>query len=161
MRTSVYFLAGLLVTCFALVAAAEPYDITSCGASTITTISASQELTVMSIDTKGIARSNAASKAFDNDTYHCTAIVTVAGDQWNGKGYCKFMDPDGDFVVGDTTTNTVNSSIDRSWKFLLGTGKWKGITGGGQYAPVTSGKPIVEGTDQACVKATGTYEISK
>ena len=161
MKTSVYIFAGLLIGCSTLVAAAyaaESYEITNCGASTVTTISASQELTVLSIDTKGIVRSDAANKAFDNETYHCAAVVTVAGGQWNGRGYCKFMDPDGDFLVGETTPDSPGGG---KWKFLQGMGKWKGITGSGQYVSLTRGKPIVEGTNQGCVKATGTYDISK
>jgi hypothetical protein len=47
------------------------------------------------------------------------------------------------------------------WKFLQGTGKWKGITGGGEFVLLTSGKPIVAGTGQSCVRASGTYELSK
>jgi hypothetical protein len=36
--------------------AAESYDLTNCAASTVTTVSATEELTVMSLDNKGIAR---------------------------------------------------------------------------------------------------------
>ena len=66
--------------------AAESYDITNCGASTVTTVSATEEVTVMSISTKGITRSNPANKAFDNATYECVSVVSVAGAQRNGLG---------------------------------------------------------------------------
>ncbi len=138
--------------------AAESYDLTNCGASTVTTISASQELTVLSVDTKGIARSNPAKKAFDNSTYECGSVLRIVGAHREGSGHCKFMDPDGDFVVGHQTFDSAGGG---TWKFLQGTGKWKGITGGGEFVPLTSGKPIVAGTAQACVKATGTYDLSK
>jgi hypothetical protein len=141
----------------ALADAAESYDLTNCGSATVTTISASQDVTVLSLDNKGIARSNPEKKAFDNATFHCVNLLRIAGTQREGSGYCKFMDPDGDFVVGQ---NTLDSS-GGTWKFLEGTGKWKGITGGGKFVPLTSGKPIVAGTAQACGKATGTYELSK
>jgi hypothetical protein len=134
--------------------AAESYDITSCGASTVTTISTSQDATVLSVDIKGIARSNPEKKAFDNSTYHCVNLLRIAGTQREGSGYCKFMDPDGDFVVGQSTQDSTGGT----WKFLEGTGKWKGITGGGKSVPLTSGRPIVAGTVQACVRATGTYQ---
>jgi hypothetical protein len=134
---------------------AAQYDIMNCGASTVTTISASDEMTIVSIDIKGIARSNPEKTAFDNATYHCPNVLRVAGSQREATGYCKFMDPDGDFAVGLSTVDASGGT----WKFLHGTGKWKGITGGGKFVPVTSGKPIVPGTAQACSRATGTYEL--
>jgi hypothetical protein len=138
--------------------AAESYDLTNCGASTVTTVSATEELVVTSIKTKGIvARSNSANKAFDNATFQCANIVKVAGAERSGLGYCKFMSPDGDYFVGE---NVHDSTGGGKWKFLLGTGKWKGITGGGEFLPLTSGKPIVAGTGQGCASATGTYELS-
>lgn len=156
--------AVVLATLIALVSgvartatAAESYDITNCGASTITTVFSSQELTVLAIDGKGIARSNAEKKAFDNSTYHCASVLRTRGSERGGFGYCKFMDPDGDFVIGEQAVG----SGDAQWKFLHGTGKWKGISGGGTFIPVTAGKPIAPGTGQACVRATGTYELSK
>jgi hypothetical protein len=137
--------------------AAESYDITNCGASTVTTVSATEEVTVMSVNTKGITRSNSANKAFENATYECASVVSVAGVQRSGLGYCKFMAPDGDFFVGEMMPDSTGGG---KWKFSQGTGKRKGITGGGEYLPLTSGKPIVAGTGQGCVRATGTYELS-
>ncbi len=150
-------LAAGVAALAAVADAAESYDLTNCGAATVTTISASQEVTVLSVDIKGIARSNPEKKAFDNSTYHCVNLLRIAGTQREGSGYCKFMDPDGDFVVGQSTQDSTGGT----WRFLEGTGKWKGITGGGKFSPLTSGKPIVAGTAQACARATGTYELSK
>lgn len=48
-----------------------------------------------------------------------------------------------------------------TWRFLEGSGKWKGITGGGKALPLTNAKPILPGTAQGCLRATGTYEIRK
>src|SRR5260370_33030399 len=76
--------------------AAESYDITNCGASAVTTVSATEEVTVMSVNSKGITRSNSANKAFDNATYECASVVSVADSQRNGIGYCKLMVPHGD-----------------------------------------------------------------
>jgi hypothetical protein len=47
--------------------------------STVTTVSVTEELTVLSIDTKGIARSNSANKAFDSATCECASVVSIAG----------------------------------------------------------------------------------
>ena len=73
--------------------AAESYDLTNCGASVVTTISSSDELTFLGIDAKGIGRSNTASKAFDNATYQCVSVVSIAGTQRNGMGYCLWPEP--------------------------------------------------------------------
>ena len=137
--------------------AAESYDLANCGAATVTTISVSEEMTVLSLDNKGIARSFIEKGAFDNSTFHCVNVLRIAGAQREGSGYCKFLDPDGDFVVGQNTFDAAGPS----WKFLQGTGKWKGIAGGGKFTPLASGKPIVAGTTQTCVRATGTFELSK
>jgi hypothetical protein len=68
------------------------------------------------------------------------------------------MVPDGDFVVGEQVLDSTGGG---KWKFLQGTGKWKSITRGGEFVQLTSGKPIVAGTGQGCVRASGTYELSK
>src|SRR5262245_27413356 len=149
---------GTLVLVVTVANVAESYDVTNCGASTVTTVSATEELTVLSIDTKGITRSNSANKAFDNATYECASLVSIAGSQRKGLGYCKFMVPDGDFVVGEQVLDSAGGG---KWKFLQGTGKWKGIAGGGEFVLITSGKPIVAGTGQGCVRASGTYELPK
>jgi len=47
--------------------------------STVITVSATEELTVLSIDTKGITRSNSPNKAFDNATCECASVVSIAG----------------------------------------------------------------------------------
>jgi hypothetical protein len=137
--------------------AAEEYDITVCGASTITTLSSSAEVTILAIDTKGIAVSNQPKKAFDNTTYHGVSLVRIAAGQRVGTTFARFLDADGDAVVGETTI----APTEMTWRFLEGSGKWKGITGGGKTWPITNAKPILPGTAQACARATGTYEIRK
>lgn len=47
-------LAAGVGSLLAAATAAESYDLTNCGASTVTTVSATEELTVLSIGTKGI-----------------------------------------------------------------------------------------------------------
>jgi hypothetical protein len=138
--------------------AAMTYDLTNCFASTATAIAASKELTVLNINIKGIARSTPAKEPFDNSTYQCGLTLRIAGAERSGTGFCKFMDVDGDYIVGEMTPNNPTGG---AWKFLVGTGKWKGITGGGKYTQVTRGKPIVPGTAQGCSRATGTYELKK
>ena len=84
-----------LVLAAAVANAAESYDVTNCGASTVTTVSATEELTVISVDTKGITRSNSANKAFDNATFECASVVSIAGAE---RGVTAA--PDCDFVAG-------------------------------------------------------------
>jgi len=165
MKTSNFTIAISALVPFAMslaasgtAAAAQSYDLTNCGAATVTVISASKALTVLNIDSKGIARSTPAKKPFDNTTYHCGLTLRIAGAERSGTGFCKFMDVDGDYIVGEMTPLTPTGG---AWKFLAGTGKWKGMTGGGKYAQLTRGKPIVPGTSQSCGRATGTYELKK
>jgi hypothetical protein len=62
-------LFGLLL--FIPVAQAEqPFDFTRCVSATLTTLSATEELTVTSADAKGITMSNLENKVFDNMTTH-------------------------------------------------------------------------------------------
>ncbi len=147
----------VFVTFIPVVQAETPYDMNVCGSGTVTMVSASKELTVLSNDSKGITFSNHPNKVFDNLTYHCVGVVKVEGDKATRTTYCKFIDPDGDIVVGET----IYVGTEGGWKFLQGTGKWKGITGGGKNWPITSGKPITPGTFQGCLRATGTFELPK
>jgi hypothetical protein len=138
-------------------AAAEDYDITNCSSATITPITSGQDLTVFAVDAKGVARASADKKAFDNNSFHCVSLVRMNRGQRSGNGVCRFVDSDGDAVVGET----VLSPTDGTWTFLEGTGKWKGIKGGGKFVAITSAKPIIAGTAQGCARATGKYEIAK
>jgi hypothetical protein len=73
--------------------------------------------------------------------------------------YNKFMDPDGDFVILETTL--APGEKEGSFKFLQGTGKWKGIKGSGKVKAITRGKPITPGTNQGCNRWMGTFELPK
>jgi len=137
--------------------AQQPLDMLSCGASTATTIVSGQELTIFSVDGKGINIDNLASKAFDNMTYHGVGVFKIDSGKFTGTLYMKYMDPSGDYLVVEVSAVGMESD----WKYLYGTGKWKGITGGGKAFIITKGKPISPGTSQSCTKITGTYELKK
>jgi hypothetical protein len=152
------FVMMLSVLMFIPVSQAEQhYDITDCGSMTITTNSATDELTIITFDFKGIARSNSENKLFDNCTVFYVGVARSAPGKTTAHGYSKYMDPDGDFVImesireGDVTTMT----------FLQGTGKWKGIKGGGKLRRIASGTPIAPGTSQYCTRHTGSFELPK
>src|SRR5512147_566691 len=74
-------LAAGVASLAAVADAADSYDLTNCGAATVTTLSAGQDVTYLSIDTKGIARSNPEKGPFDNSTFHCANVVRIAGTQ--------------------------------------------------------------------------------
>jgi hypothetical protein len=137
--------------------AQQPMDMMSCGSMTVTTTVASEELTIMGFDGKGINLDNMASKTFDNMTYHTVGVFKVEGGKITGIMYAKYMDPSGDLFV----VEVFQVGMERDWKYLYGTGKWKGVTGGGKAFPFTKGKPISPGTSQTCTKITGTYELKK
>jgi hypothetical protein len=150
----------VLASCLLIIppaSAAEEYDITNCGASTITTLSSSAEVTMLAIDSKGVAFSNHPKKAFDNLSFHSVSLIRIVAGQRAGTTFARYIDADGDTVVGETTY----APTEATWRFLEGSGKWKGITGGGKVLPLTNAKPILPGTSQGCVRATGTYEIRK
>jgi len=133
--------------------AEEPFDITYCGSGTLTILTKSKELTVASVDAKGIAISNHENKTFNNCTWHGIGFMLIKNGARNWKSYAKFMDTDGSFIIVETTMD--------GFKFLQGTGKWKGITGEGKGWLITKGKPITQGTIQNCRRVTGTFELPK
>lgn len=137
--------------------AEQRYDITICGSGTVTMLSQSKELTVRSMDFKGIIRSNHENKVFDNCTLHHVRVVRVVAGKVTAHGYSKFMDPTGDIVV--LYFSQVGKEV--TTKFLQGTGKWKGITGSGKVRHIARGKPITAGTVQGCNRQTGTFELPK
>jgi hypothetical protein len=128
----------------------QPMDMISCGDAKTTTIVSGQELTIMSVEARGINLDNLASKAFDNMTYHTVGIYKVEGGKVTGTMYSKYLDPSGDFLVVEIS----QVGMERDWKYLYGTGKWKGVTGGGKAIPFTKGQPVSPGTIQNCTKIT-------
>jgi len=137
--------------------AQQPFDTTYCASSTMTTVSASEGLIVLSLDTKGIAWSNHENKVFDNMTFHCVAVGKIMAGKPTGTGYCKYMDPDGDFIVWELSIDVPIDTL----KALQGTGKWKGIKAEGKAVLITKAKSITPDTRQVCRKFTGTFELSK
>ena len=154
------FVAAIVVGTIAFAPAAdaeEPYDITTCIAGTVTVLTASDELTVTSIEARGISRSHHENKAFDNNTVHCVGLGKTTPGRSTLDGYCKYLDPNGDTVVGRVRREGGKGT----WEFVHGTGKWQGITGGGTNEIVAQGKPITPGTFQTCTHATGISTLPK
>jgi hypothetical protein len=139
------------------VAQAENVDMLSCGAGNVTIVAGNEELTAMIYEAKGINLDHSGSHTFDNMTFHCGGLFKIEKGKMSGPMLCKYMDPGGDFFVVEVT----QAGMERDWKFVHSVGKWKGITGGGKSLPTTKGKPIAPGTNQACYKIAGTYELKK
>ncbi len=137
--------------------AQQPFDITYCASGTMTTISATEGLVVISLDSKGITWSNHENKVFDHMTFHCAVVGKFVGPKPIGNGICKYMDPDGDIVIWDLL---IDGPVD-TLKAIQGTGKWKGIKAEGKAAVISKAKPITPDTRQVCRKFTGTFELSK
>ena len=154
-------LAVIALGLFLLISVAQaeqPYDITVCGSGTVTLLTQSKELTIMSIDYKGIARSNHENKFLDNCTMHHVRVHCIAaGKVTSSHGFTKFMAPDGDCVFVEVSVVGGETIA----KLFAGTGKWKGITGLGKIIRLARGKPIAPGTLQGCVRNTGTFELPK
>jgi hypothetical protein len=139
--------------------AQQAFDFTKCDSGTRTVLSAEKELTITSSDVKGITMSHLPDKLFDNMTSHWISSVKVVAGQLTALTYTKLMDPDGDFVMLETTM--APGETEGTFKFLEGTGKWKGIKGGGKAKALTRGNPIAPGTVQGCNRWTGTFELPK
>ena len=139
-----------------VVQAEAPYDITNCYYGTSTALYRSKELTILSVDIKGIARSNHENKVFDNCSFHTVQVLQIMNGKLKRSGYTKFMDLDGDYFFVE-----ISGGKNATVKFLYGTGKWKGITGTGKFESIARGKPIMPGTYQGCVRNTGTFELPK
>ena len=154
-KIALIFVFGCCI--FISVAHAEPYSMTNCFSGENTMLVASKELVVFGYDIKGIVQDNLDTKVFANMSFQCVGISKIIAGKPTGQGICKFMDKDGDFIVGETTSDGPGGT----WKAFHGTGKWKGITGSGKQMYITNSKPIVNGTFQNCSKATGTYELPK
>ena len=140
-----------------VVQAQQYYDITDCGSMTFTVNSASEELTIITFDFKGIARSNSDNKIFDNCSVFYVGVARDMAGKQGAYGYSKYMDPDGDFVIMES----IREGNETLCKFLLGTGKWKGIKGEGKLRRIAAGKPIAPGTNQYCTRHVGTFELPK
>jgi len=150
----ILFVLGIVAT----VAQAEtPFDFTLCSSGPITLLSSIEGINYFGVERKGIALSNHENKVFDNCTHHLVGVGRGPAGNPVGYGYFKLMAPDGDFVIGELT-GTLN---DVTMKFLQGSGKWKGITGLGKGQSITSGKPIIPGTVQSCIRFKGGFELPK
>ena len=139
-----------------VVQAETPYDITNCYYGTSTALYRSKELTILSVDIKGIARSNHENKVFDNCSFHTVQVLQIMNGKLKRSGYTKFMDLDGDYFFVE-----ISGGKNATVKFLYGTGKWKGITGTGKFERIARGKAMEPDTFQGCVRNTGTFELPK
>jgi hypothetical protein len=139
------------------VAQAEtPYDLTNCYYGTLTALYKSKELTISTLECRGIARSNHENKVFDNCSFHSVQILQIVNGKLKRSGHTKFMDPDGDYFFVE-----VSGGKTATVRLLYGTGKWKGITGTGKFEIIASGKAMEPGTFQGCVRNTGTFKLPK
>ncbi|MEX1329910.1 MAG: hypothetical protein AB1Z29_24180 [Desulfobacterales bacterium] len=137
------------------VAQAEtPYDITNCYYGKLTKLYDDKELTILTTDVRGIARSNHENKVFDNCSFHSVQIIQTINDKVTRSGHTKFLDPDGDYFFVE-----VSGGKAATVKFLYGTGKWKGITGTGKFERLARGKSMEPDTFQGCVRNTGMFEL--
>lgn len=131
---------------------------TSCRSGTVTMMTAGKEATVFGFELKGISVPSG-NKITDNQTHSCVGVVAVIQGQPSANGFCKYMDPDGDFTLLEW--HRTGKRNEGTWKYIFGTGKWKGIQGSGKYQVLTAGKPIAKGTFQNCIRATGRFEVPK
>jgi len=116
------------------------------------------EIYVGTFEGKGIFRSTHESKWADNNTYYQVGVIKAAGGKWTWNGYSKNLRTDGDIVIWEFSGDSVSGTTS---KVIYGTGKFKGAKGEMKTRQITAGKPVVEGTTQACQKAEGWIELVK
>ncbi len=150
---------GLVIFIPVAQAQRQNYETIFCGSVTYNVVQFSKEASIMSGDMKGIAGSTHESKLFDNWTAHAVFSLKGLDGKWTWNGFIKNMGPDGDFILsefyGDSESGTVTG------KMFYGTGKWKGVKGEVKTTRITTGKPIVQGTEQFCEKRVGWIELPK
>jgi hypothetical protein len=137
--------------------AEAPFDITECASITINMVSDIKEFMVFGLEAKGIVFSHHENKAFNNSAFHVVGINKATGGKRVGDNYFKFIDPDGDVIVGEISV----VEPEKTMTFLYGTGKWKGIKGGGKGTTTARSRPVASGTAQSCSRYTGTFDLVK
>ncbi len=160
-----YWIAGIVavlgLVMFVPVAQAQRHIIEgiSCHSNTNTTVQAIPgEIYIGAFEGKGIFRSTHESKWADNNTYYQVGVVKGAGGKWSWTGYSKNLRTDGDIVIWEFSGDSVSGTTQ---KVIYGTGKFKGAKGEMTSTQITAGKPVVEGTSQACQKVVGWIELVK
>ena len=137
----------------------QDYETIFCGTVTYTVVHFSKEASIMVGDLKGISQSTHESKLFDNWTQHNVFVLKGLDGKWNWNGFAKSMAPDGEFIIGEFYGDSESGTV--TGKIVYGTGKWKGIKGESKSKRITTGKPIVQGTEQFCEKRVGWIELPK
>jgi len=148
---------GIFVLFIPIARAQTPFDFTLCATGTNTMVFESKELTVLGRQGMGIIFSNHENRIFNDMTWLFVGIDKIADGKPTALLYSKFVDPDGDIIVGEFAI----TEAERTLKFLHGSGKWKGIKGEGKGKRTAGGKPAAPGTYQTCVRYTGTLELPK
>ncbi len=158
-----WFAATIVILGLAMfipVAQAERQDVEFmvCNAVTYNVVHFTPEVAVVSWDAKAIIRSTHESKLFDNWTGHGVGVMKRVGDKSSWYGSTKRMGPDGEFIIWEIYGESESGP---TWKPIYGSGKWKGIKGEVKSKRITTGKPIVQGTDQYCDNNVGWIELPK
>ena len=151
-------LSFIFVVLFAVVpfaVAEESYNTTNCWSGDVTILHKSKELSIWSLDLKGMSLSNDESEAFDGWAFNIIGTGKLEAGKYSSTFYGTYKSPDGEIVIGEGN----RTGGDGEWKFIHGTGKWAGIKGGGTFKMITNVPPIKEGTTQACISTTGTFQL--
>jgi hypothetical protein len=136
----------------------QDFEIIFGAAATYNLVHSSPEVAIMSYDAKCIDQSTHENKLFDNWTGHAVGVVKVVSGKRSWNGFYKMMAPDGEIIIGELNGDSESGETS---KIIYGTGKWKGIKGESKGKVITTGKPIVQGTFQACEKWVGWTELPK
>jgi hypothetical protein len=115
------------------------------------------QIYIASFDGKGIFQSTHQNKLENNNTIHQIGVMKTVGAKLVWNGLYKTMRPDGDYAIYEFSGDTASGSIS---KMIYGTGRYKGAKGESTSIFITTGKPIVQDTNQNCQKSVGWIEFA-
>jgi hypothetical protein len=155
--------AGLLLLGMSVTAARAqtPFDFTQCATGPARILVSNEQVRIFDVELRGILTSNHQNKLFDDFIYQFVGVSRVLAGELDARGYAKWTDPDGDYVLSEATAVGPATKPVWSSRFIYGTGKWKGIQGSAQVVPITKRAPLVDGTWQSCNRVTGTFVLPK
>lgn len=105
--------------------------------------------------------SNPPGTAFDRQAAVCVGIYAMDEGKASGRGYCEFVDFDGDKWFMSYQTDG-SGEFNGSWETVsgAGTGKYQGMVGSGKYSSTGRIVPsALPGGFQRCNRDTGTYRL--
>ena len=137
----------------------EGFQVMGCCTGKIVVLSETKSLTVYTMVGEGEAWGTQGAVTFKDMKWVFTATMRTVDDHSIGIGYCKFIDPDGNYFILEATGDAISKGGE--WKFLHGTGKWSRLEGelGGRV--IFQGRPLEMETEKYWCRIIGTLNLPR